>query len=100
MDRMMAKRPTEQQHKEEQEKKKRVYLNQQLEIDMEQKGIAESNEIDWETVYTRENGRVLVNELRENMKVCVEAFIEERNKNISEMLMNCDGRNIVAFVNF
>ena len=91
MDRMMAKKPTKQQHEEDQEKKKKLYLNQQLEIVMEEKGIVESKEIDWETVYTRENGRVLVNELRESMKVCVEAFIEERNKNISEMLMNCDG---------
>merc|ERR1711971_219848 len=75
MDRMMAKRPTKEQHEASMEKKKRLYLNQQLEIDLEQKGIVESTEIDWETVYTRENGRVLVNELRESMKICVDAFI-------------------------
>jgi len=51
-------------------------------------------------VYTRENARILVNEVRESMQVCVEAFIDERNKHICDTLMNCDGRNIVAFINF
>lgn len=78
----------------------KLYLNQQLEIDLNAKEEQGVKEVDWSSIYTRENGRIIVDEVRESMKVCVDALIDERNKNICDTLMNCDGTNIVAFVNF
>ena len=89
-----------QQTKQDQDRKNKLYLNQQLEIDINTKEEQGVKEIDWASIYTRENGRILVNEVRESMQICVEALIDERNKNICDMLMRCEGTNIVAFVNF
>ena len=78
----------------------KLYLNQQLEIDLNAKQEDGVKEVDWSSIYTRENGRIIVDEVRESMKICVDSLIDERNRNICDMLMNCDGTNIVAFVNF
>ena len=66
-------------------------MNQQLKIDIntrEQQGV---KEIDWR-VY-------IFNRMGQSMKICVDALIDERIKNICDTLMRCDGTNIVAFVN-
>merc|ERR1719491_945012 len=102
MERMMKKRPTAPTKKE-----RKLYLNQQLEIELNSNSNSATsahsdgnNAMDWATVYTRENARILVAELKESMAICVEAFIDERNKNIANALMDCEGRNVVALVNF
>lgn len=105
MEGMMKNKAKESAKKREQsEKKEKLYLNQQLEIEIGGGGPEgrdkEKKEIDWQSVYTRENGRILVEELKDAMKICVDALIDQRNKNLCEVMMKCDGQNIVAFVNF
>ena len=97
---MIEKMMKDRKPQEPDEQKEKLYLNKQLEIDLEAKSDGGVKEIDWSTIYTRENGRILINEVRDAMKICVDALIDERNKNICEMLMNCEGQSVVAFVNF
>ena len=102
MERMMKNKANESaKEREKADKRDKLYLNQQLEIDLNaKKDEDECKEIDWQSVYTRENGRILVDELKDAMKICVDALIDQRNKNLCDVMMNCDGQNVVAFVNF
>eukprot|EP01084_Bolivina_argentea_P098403 176852_1 len=99
LERMQKNRPNVA-DKDVEDQQKKLYLNQQLEIDLDGKMEEGQKEIDWESIYSRENARILINEVRESMKVCVDVLIDERNKNICDMLLNCNGSNVVAFVNF
>lgn len=83
--------------------KKGQYLKNmelQKKLELMQNTEQDSHFIDWREIYTLENARAIVSELRDAMPVIVTQLIDERVKNMNQMLKQCTSQKIVAFCNF